>query len=383
METVKPVIQSTHSWLPTTEVWLANQVGHLPHWVESHVICATRANRSEFPFARLDAAEEHPVRHTRDRVLRRVMARPLGPLPTVARRTGARVVHSHFGPTGWHDSRAASRFGARHIVSFYGEDASRLPKEQPRWRRRYAEMFGRAAAVLCEGPYMATTIRDLGCPPEKVIVQRLGVDLDTLPAFRARSWDASRPLRVLLAGSFREKKGIPDAVEALGLLSRSGVDLTATVIGDARPDDDQTEKRRIISAIERNRLGERMRLLGYQPHERLVAEADVHDVFLSPSRTAGNGDNEGGAPVTIIEMAAMGLPILSTEHCDIPSVLGAPNRALLAPEGDPEALVEAFHRMADGDWNAIAQANRSLIERELDCAAQGEKLARIYFPKGE
>jgi colanic acid/amylovoran biosynthesis glycosyltransferase len=382
VEAVKPVIQSTHSWLPTTEVWLANQVRHLPGWVESHVVCARRTNRSEFPFPRVDAAEERPVRHTRDRVLRRVMARPLGPLRAVVRRTGARVVHSHFGPTGWFDSRAAARCGARHVISFYGEDASRLPQEQPRWRRRYIEMFGRAAAVLCEGPYMAGTILDLGCHPEKVVVQRLGVDLAALPAFRPRSWDASRPLRVLLAGSLREKKGIPDAVEALGLLSRAGLDLTATLVGDARPDDDQSEKRRILAAIERTGLGDRFRLLGYQPHERLLAEAEVHDVFLSPSRTAANGDNEGGAPVTIIEMAAMGLPILSTRHCDIPAVLGPPNRALLAPEGDPRALVGAFESMVGADWTALASENRSLIERELDCDAQGEKLARIYFPDG-
>jgi colanic acid/amylovoran biosynthesis glycosyltransferase len=377
---VDPVIQSTHSWLPTTEVWLANQVRHLPDWIESHVVCATRANRSEFPFPRVHAAQERPVRHARDRALRRVMARPLGPLSAVARRTGAHVVHSHFGPTGWFDSRTVSRLGARHVISFYGEDASRLPREQPRWRRRYAAMFGNAAAVLCEGPYMAGTITDLGCEPGKVVVHRLGVDLEALPSFRPRSWTASRPLRVLLAGSFREKKGIPDAVEALGILSREGLDLTATLIGDARPDDDQSEKRRILAAIARNRLGDRVRLLGYQPHERLLAEAEAHDVFLSPSRTAGNGDNEGGAPVTIIEMAAMGLPILSTRHCDIPSVLGASNRALLAPEGDPHALVDAFAAMVDEDWTALAGENRSLIERELDCGAQGEKLARIYFP---
>ncbi len=46
-----------------------------------------------------------------------------------------------------------------------------------------------------------------------------------------------------------------------------------------------------------------------------------HHLFLSPSVTAPDGDSEGGAPVSIIEAAATGMPVVSTTHCDIPQAV--------------------------------------------------------------
>jgi colanic acid/amylovoran biosynthesis glycosyltransferase len=375
----RPVVHSVSCWLPATETWLYNEVRHLPSWVESHVACATTSNLGAFGLPRVRAAGEGRLGRALRRAARRVRPGPLGPVRRLVRESGARVVHSHFGHVGWFDHRATQRLGVRHVVSFYGLDVGRLPSEDAGWRRRYRDLFDEAAAVLCEGPHMAADIAALGCPPERLRVHRLGVDLSRLPPFRPRGWTGDRPLRVLLAGSFREKKGLPDAMDALGLLLAGGLDVEATVIGDAGPGDGG-EKRRILAAIDRNGLAERVRLLGFRPHAALLAEAEAHDVFLSPSVTAADGDREGGAPVTIIEMAALGMPVLSTTHGDIPWVLGEPNRALLVPERDPRALATACLRLLDSDWAAIARANRDLVERELDCVLQGERLAEVYFP---
>jgi colanic acid/amylovoran biosynthesis glycosyltransferase len=375
----RSVVQSVASWLPVTETWLDNQVRHLPEWVVSHVAAETTANLDRFPQPRLLAAQDRPLTRQVDRVLRRLGPRPLGPVARVAERSGARVLHSHFGHVGWFDHRTARRRGMRHVVSFYGFDVGRIPREDPRWRARYHDLFAEVDAVLCEGPHMAGDIAALGGDPARVHVHRLGIDLDRLPGFRERARRSGRPLRLLLAGSFREKKGFPDAIDAIGLLVRAGVDVTATLVGDAGSEGDP-EKERILTAIRRRGLGERIDLVGFRPHAWLLAQADEHDVFLSPSVTAADGDSEGGAPVAIIEMAALGMPVLSTLHCDIPNVLAEPNRALLVPERSPEALAEACNRLLDADWGAIGRANRDLVEREFDCRRQGERLARVYFP---
>jgi colanic acid/amylovoran biosynthesis glycosyltransferase len=377
---VRAVVQSVPDWVPLTETWLHSQVRHLPDWVESHVVCGRRMNGDAFPYPRVTAGEDRALTFTIDRALRRVVPRPRGPVRRVARRVGAEVVHSHYGYIAWFDHRAARRVGARHVVSFYGFDLIRLPREDPRWLRRYARMFAGAASVLCEGPYMAGTLAGIGCDPAKVRVQRLGVDLELLPRFRPRSWSGDGPLRILMAGSFREKKGMPVALDAIGILVRAGVDARVTIVGDAGPRD-ADEKARILRAIDRNDLGERVSLLGYQSHSRLMQEGESHDVFLSPSLTGADGDCEGGAPVTIIEMAAIGMPVLSTLHCDIPSVLAEPNRGLLVAERDPAALADACLALLGADWGEMALANRVRIEQEFDCVTQGERLARIYFPE--
>jgi colanic acid/amylovoran biosynthesis glycosyltransferase len=73
------------------------------------------------------------------------------------------------------------------------------------------------------------------------------------------------------------------------------------------------------------------------------------------------------------------MPVVSTTHCDIPGVLGAPNRALLTPEGDVRALHGQLERLLGmSDWTTLATANRRHIEREFDLARQGRRLAEIY-----
>jgi colanic acid/amylovoran biosynthesis glycosyltransferase len=372
------VVHSTLRWLPLTEVWLETEVRQLPPWVESRVVCEARANPDQFRGDGVRAVSDRGRAYLLwNACLRRSgIRRHAGVMKGVTRTHRPHLVHSHFGDVGWRDHRFTRRRRLPHVVSFYGSDLTMLPRA-PRWRRRYRELFAEAALVLCEGPHMAETLRALGCPEDRLQVHRLGVDVGSIP-FRARARPEGRALRVLMAASFREKKGLPDAVEALGLLVRDGREVSATLIGGGRDAEALREARRIHDAIGRHGLGGRIRLLGYVPHARLAEEAERHDVFLSPSRTAANGDAEGGAPVAIIEMAAAGLPVVSTRHCDIPFVLAEPNRRLLAPERDPEALAAAITDLLQADWGVLTAANRALVAREMDGPTQAGRLADLY-----
>ncbi|NIO43681.1 MAG: glycosyltransferase, partial [Burkholderiales bacterium] len=70
------------------------------------------------------------------------------------------------------------------------------------------------------------------------------------------------------------------------------------------------EKACIQAEIQKSRLNGRVHMLGYQSHSRLQEIARDHHVFVSTSVTAENGDCEGGAPVSLVEMAASGMPIV-------------------------------------------------------------------------
>ncbi|MFQ5843764.1 MAG: glycosyltransferase [Planctomycetota bacterium] len=365
------VVQSTPVWLPRTQTWMYEHLRRLPGGIESHVVCDRTQNLDQFEVPRLHRPS--PLGRLADGGLRFVgLRRSPGLLGSVARRIGARVLHSHFGHVGWRDRDAARRARLRHVVTFYGQDLGYLPRLEPRWRPRYAEMFRGVDRVLCEGPHMAQGIAELGCPRDKVKVHHLGVDLDAL-AFRPRRWDGRPPLRVLLAGSFTEKKGFPDAVEALAKL---GAGVEATLVGDAdgKPRN-QAEKRRILEAI--GRTGLRVRRLGYQSHRRLLEEAYAHHVFLSPSVTASDGDTEGGVPVTILEMAATGMPVVITRHADIAHALPC---ALLGAERDPEGLARHLRFLADHPdrWGPLAEEARCRLEAHYDVSRQAERLAAIY-----
>jgi colanic acid/amylovoran biosynthesis glycosyltransferase len=227
---------------------------------------------------------------------------------------------------------------------------------------------------------MAATLKSLGCPEQKLAIQHLGVNVEELP-FRERRRDHHEPLRILMVGSFREKKGIPDGLRALALLHKDGVNVEATLIGDATAERRCVrEKQRIFETLRDAGMELRVRLLGFQSHERMIEEAYRHHIFLSPSKTAGDGDAEGGAPVTLIEMAATGMPIVSTRHCDIPSIVNDGVTGLLAEEGDVHGLHMRLAELSDHPdrWGTMGAAGRHVVEERFNAAKLGPQLAGIY-----
>ncbi|MBX0330766.1 glycosyltransferase [Oscillochloris sp. ZM17-4] len=373
------IVHSLPIWLSTTMIWVYTQIRNTPD--TSPLVLVDRLDHPEqFPMERLYTPR-----------------RPMPPrLVSLQRRLGVRFVpanyrtlldterpallHSHFGDRAWFDLPLARRYRLPHVVTFYGYDISMLPRSRPYWRRRYRELFRRADLFLCEGEFMAARLADLGCPPEKVRVQRLGVEVGEI-AFAPRRRQAGEPLRVLIAGSFREKKGIPYALEAIGMLAARGVPVEVTVIGDSSGTPrEQAEKRAILDVIRRYNLEPATRMLGYRPYAELLAQAYAHHIFLSPSVTAGDGDSEGGAPVSLIDMAASGMPIISTRHCDIPGVVIHGANGLLAEERDAPALADHLAWMADHPerWEAMGWAGRQHIETNFDAQKQGAALGARY-----
>lgn len=379
------VIVNHHAWLALTENWIHTQTTHVLAGITPYVVCDRVHHRADFEVAHLFAYEELP-RLERLRLLSRALprlGRALGRkaalIAHVADRYGARLVHSHFGHTASHCARAVRRLGLKHVVTFYGADMSALPTRDPRWAQRYRALFPLVDRVLCEGPHMAERIRALGCPADKVQVHHLGVDLRELP-FRPRAWRPGKTLRVLLAASFREKKGFPYAIEALAYAKRM-VPLEITIIGDASSDPrSREEKSKIFAAVEHAGLAREVTFLGYQPHDVLMREAYRHHVFVSPSVTAADGDTEGGAPVALLEMAASGMPIVSSRHADIPNVIEHGVTGLLAGERDVAELAAHLRRLIEHPqaWDAMVAAGRRRIETEFDAATQGAALTSIY-----
>jgi colanic acid/amylovoran biosynthesis glycosyltransferase len=379
------VVRFTPCWLPQTMTWVYTHTQFLPEDFESHVVCQWSENLDQFRVKNLFSLEKPPKPAT---LLRKIQRRlgmwddekaTVGLVEKVLLRVKPHILHSHFGNCGWANSKVAQKHGVRQVVTFHGVDLSYLPRIDRRWYARYREMSDRVDLVLCEGPHMARCIADLGVDPGKIKLFRLGIDLDRIP-FVPRKNHSGTAKRFLIAGSFREKKGIPYALEALGLLRKTYPGIKITVLGDSLGSKrEEVEKRKILDVVKQFGLEANTEFLGYQPYERVIQEFYRHDIFVSPSVTASDGDTEGGAPVTVIEAAASGMPVASTLHCDIPFVLSENNHSYLVPERDSARLAEAIERLLQRpDWDPIVFANRDLVERELDVRLQTEKLASIY-----
>src|SRR5579884_320340 len=250
--TTMNIVHFTACWLPQTMTWLYTHMSFLPDNCESHVVCQWTQNLDQFPVKHITSLQEPPrPGGLVSKVQRRLgigspEKRNLKLLENVLQKVRPHVLHSHFGNCGWANSKIAQKLGVAHVVSFYGVDLSHLPRTDPRWYSRYREMSDRVNLALCEGPHMARCIADLGVDPGKIRIFRLGIDLDRIP-FTPRQNNSAGTKRFLIAGSFREKKGMPYALEALALVRKSFPYMTITVVGDSSGNErEDQEKRKIM-----------------------------------------------------------------------------------------------------------------------------------------
>jgi colanic acid/amylovoran biosynthesis glycosyltransferase len=112
----------------------------------------------------------------------------------------------------------------------------------------------------------------------------------------------------------------------------------------------------------------------------MLQESYKHQLFVQPSITANDGDTEGGAPVSIIEMLASGMPVISTKHCDIPDIVPQELNHLLAPEKDTEKLYQCMEHLINMHENIIdiCDISRAYIEKRHNIVSQTTKLQNIY-----
>jgi colanic acid/amylovoran biosynthesis glycosyltransferase len=365
-------------YLLRTTNWIHAQLVHLRRY-RPIVITDSIANRELFPFEPVYAyAALSFVRKGYFHLSGRRPHDAINPfIEWVLRRERSIALHGHFGQAGVALLDVKQRTRLPMATAFYGADASELSRD-PAWRGRYAELFGEGDIFLAEGPAMRQRLMALGCPKEKIVIQHLGVDLDGLP-FVPRRPQSAGAIKILIAATFREKKGIPDALRAIDRLRRRYPKMTVTLLGDSgNKKGDEREKQLILSLL--RELDGVVTWGGFVPPSAFRAALLEHHIFLSPSVTASTGDSEGGAPVSLIEAHATGMPIVSTHHDDIPEIVLDNETGLLSPERDVTALGENLARLIErvDDWERMGRAARTHIEKHYEIRTQMVRLEQIY-----
>jgi colanic acid/amylovoran biosynthesis glycosyltransferase len=287
------------------------------------------------------------------------------------REFGADVIQAHFGTGAWFALPVARRAGLPLVVTFYGYDLA-LPARDPEWRRRYDELFGAGTAFVCEGPAMARQLVAIGCPEEKVHVVKIGLDLDQF-AFRPRFPGERRPLVFAQTARFVDKKGVDLSIRAFAAAQDRLGGAELWLIGDGQP------RASLERLAEELGVSGSVRFLGMLPHDEYREALQRVDVAIQPSRTAADGDTEGGAPTVLLEAQAIGMPVVATRHADIPEVVA--DRDALADEGDVEGIAGAMVHVAtmgEDEWLARARAGRDLVASEHDARVTARRLAEIH-----
>jgi glycosyltransferase involved in cell wall biosynthesis len=150
---------------------------------------------------------------------------------------------------------------------------------------------------------------------------------------------------VVFVGELRVLKGVDVLIQTIAILKQDGSSLSATIVGDG-PDRATFE-----AQVRGLGLGDSVRFVGAKPARSAFASGRL---LVIPSRAES-------LPYIVLEAAAAGVPLITTNVGGIPEIFG-PDAADLVPPGDPHALARAIG-LALGDLAGKRAAGARLQAR--------------------
>lgn len=353
------------TYLLTTTNWIYQQLINLAP-TDFIFLTRNRQNASDFPIQHLYSLDSLPLAH---RVVQLVHYKAFGYFRyhvDACLAHNVELLHIHFGYHGAKMVGLKRKLQLPMVCSFYGDDAY---AEEFASRSHYEALFKLADKILVLGPSMKAKVVELGCSEEKVIIHHLGIGVDKIP-YKKR--EHGQRLKFLIASSFLEKKGVHIALNALAQIA-SELDFEVEIIGDG------PLRSEIEGIITSSGLADRVKMHGYQSYGFLIEAALRCDVFIQASQTTRDNRKEG-TPMAIADVMATGMPVVSTEHSDIPELVMENSTGYLAKEGDVDSLVAKLRSLFQMKERLIEMGGnaRKHVEHDFNVKNQAERLNKMY-----
>jgi glycosyltransferase involved in cell wall biosynthesis len=276
------------------------------------------------------------------------------------------ALHAHFLHTPASVARyAAILTGLPWTCSAHAKDIWTTPDWEK--REKLAEMEWLVTCTDAGRAHLAA----LAPSPEKVELVYHGLDLARFAPQPTPRATVKMPM-ILSVGRAVEKKGYDDLLAALAALP-PGRDWRFVHVGGG-PLLPMLKRQGVQAGI-----ASRLEWRGALPQDEVLRLYREADLFVLPSRVAGNGDRDG-LPNVLMEAQSQGLACVSTRVSGIPELIVDGETGMLVPPGDAPALACAIESLlADSAARArLGEAGRARIAAHFSHASGIDILAAKF-----
>ena len=376
-----PVVASyVADFLKLDQMHVFRQITGVLGEIDMHIFTHRRENKHPFGY---DEKRLHVLPRPRTRWLRRFIHKQLRQEPwQIYRwelrqwildltRIDAEVLHIYFGHVAPQFIPLMKAWPKPVVVSFHGADAGN-DMEKPRYREAMREVFRLAAQIQVRSEALAEDLRQLGCPAEKILLQRTGVPMEGWP-YQERTAPEDGAWRFMQSCRFIDKKGLDTTLQAFAIIAASHPNAKLALVGDGPLRSELEEQARNLG------LADRVEFTGFVPNSWVLKRVYESHLFFHPSRTSADGNREG-VPNSMLEAMASGLPVLATRHGGIPEAVTDGISGMLVEENDAPALAAAALRvLGDADLRQkLGRGGHDAVAQNFAREAQAKRLAAAY-----
>jgi colanic acid/amylovoran biosynthesis glycosyltransferase len=294
-------------------------------------------------------------------------------LVDLLRQHGPRLAHVYYGHKAVKYLPMLRRWGGPWVVSFHGMDvmADAYRTGDP---ATLADVFSDARLILARSQSLLERLAELGCPPEKLRLNRTSIPLEHQPAPAIRAAPADGRWIFLQACRLIPKKGLVTTLAAMQEVVRVQP-RSRLILAGSGP---LLEDLRALAAG----MGlspAQVEFAGWCSQERLADLYAQAHLFLHPSELTAAGDREG-IPNALLEAMGSGLPAVATRHGGIPEAVSEGVDGFLVPEKSPGLLAAAILRLTreHGTLSRMSGAAAANIARNFGAERQIRALEDCY-----
>lgn len=281
------------------------------------------------------------------------------------------IFHGHFGPAG----QAAvllrkAGLGKAAVTTFHGHDVTAYVQQYG--PQVYRQLLEEGDLFTYNSENTKKHVLELGGPPEKMVKLPMGIDLDKIP-FAERHMPPDRPVRILSVGRLVEMKGRQYAIKAVAEAMDRFKNLEYLIVGDG------PLKSSLQQQINASGHADKIKILGWVSDEELDKLYQSSHIFLHPSVTAADGNQEGQG-VVLVEAQAYGLITIATRHGAFPETVLEGQTGYLVPEKDTAALRNCLWDVLSkpASWPEIGRRARRHAETNYDIRKLNQQLEELY-----
>src|SRR5438105_3071520 len=343
------------------------------------VIAQKRENADRFPFQQIRLVEK-PALHFLRRVWFKqitdrpwkISARETETLQGVLADVDAQLLHVYFGHIGVLLLPLLETWCKPTLVSFHGADVL-VDMDKPAYRRATQQMLAAVKGVLVRSESLRRAVTELGCPPEKIVIQRTGIPLAAFP-FRQRPSPPNGAWRLLQAGRLIEKKGIATTLRAFAKFHDIFPASIITIAGEG------PKLEKLQTLTKELGIASAVSFPGFVSQRELRELFYSSHMFLHPSETGRDGNQEG-VPNSLLEAMATGLAVFATRHGGIPEAVEHGVSGVLVDERDDQALAKAIISAAQNPerLTQMGHAAAKQVANKFEQTEQTRRLEEIYL----
>jgi colanic acid/amylovoran biosynthesis glycosyltransferase len=306
--------------------------------VQTFVMTKKLQNQERFPFDDIELIPKprsNPFRHGWMKFVERrppiVYRGEYQALSNLLERRGAELMHIYFGHTGVHLLPVIECWKRPCVVSFHGADVM-LKAANPDYAEKLRKVFHTAPLILARSRSLERRLIALGCPPERIRINRTSLPLAQFPMIR-RNAPTDGAWRFLQACRLIPKKGLTTCLRAFAAFHQAHprAELFIAGKGPLQP--------ALETLIAEMGIRGHVHFTGFLSQADLLALYHRCHIFLHPSEMAVD-ENQEGIPNSILEAMATGMPVLATRHGGIPEAVEHGRCGALVEERDHAALAE-------------------------------------------